>query len=96
LEPPANPGRFRPINGRRIFDLLHAGHHRSGLSSDKWVSRETGGSSGRVFQTLDEVRDAVRDFAARYNAEWLIEKNGYISPLDARAARLDTTFRQAA
>jgi hypothetical protein len=50
----------------------------------------------RVFQTLDEVRDAVRDFAARYNAEWLIEKNGYISPLDARAARLDTTFRQAA
>jgi hypothetical protein len=50
----------------------------------------------RVFQTLDEVRDAVRDFAARYNAEWLIEKNGYISPLDARAARLDTTFRRAA
>ncbi|TDH57430.1 hypothetical protein E2C06_35910 [Dankookia rubra] len=28
-----------------IFDLLHGGYHRSGLSSDKWVSRETGGSS---------------------------------------------------
>jgi transposase InsO family protein len=51
---------------------------------------------GRVFQTIDEVRDAVRDFAARYNAEWLIEKNGYLSPLDARTARLDTTFRRAA
>ena len=51
---------------------------------------------GRVFQTIDEVRDAVRDFAARYNAEWLVEKNGYLSPLDARAARLDTTFRHAA
>ncbi len=51
---------------------------------------------GRVFQTIDEVRDAVRDFAARYNAEWLIEKNGYLSPLDARAARLDTNFRRAA
>lgn len=51
---------------------------------------------GRVFQTIDEVRDAVRNFAARYNAEWLIEKNDYLSPLDARAARLDTTFRSAA
>jgi len=51
---------------------------------------------GRTFQTIDEVRDAVRDFAARYNAEWLIEKNGYLSPLNARAARLDTTFRRAA
>ncbi|HEV7265821.1 MAG TPA: integrase core domain-containing protein [Falsiroseomonas sp.] len=51
---------------------------------------------GRVFQTIDQVRDAVRDFAARYNAEWLIEKNGHLSPLDARAARLDTTFSRAA
>ena len=51
---------------------------------------------GRVFQTIDDVRDAIRDFAARYNAEWLIGKNGYRSPLDARAARLDTTFRRAA
>jgi transposase InsO family protein len=51
---------------------------------------------GRVFQTIDDVRDAVRAFAARYNAEWLIGKNGYRSPLDARAARLDTTFRRAA
>lgn len=51
---------------------------------------------GRVFQTIDEVRDAVRDFGARYNAEWLIEKNGFRSPLDARAAWLDTNFRRAA
>jgi transposase InsO family protein len=51
---------------------------------------------GRVFQTIDEVREAVRAFAARYNAEWLIEKNGYRSPLAARAARLDTTFKRAA
>lgn len=50
----------------------------------------------RIFQTIDEVRDAVPAFAARYNAEWLIEKNGYLSPLDARAARLDTNLRRAA
>jgi transposase InsO family protein len=51
---------------------------------------------GRVFQTIDEVREAVRDFLARYNAAWLIEKNGYLSPLDAPAARLDTNLRRAA
>ncbi|CAH2603513.1 protein of unknown function [Rhodovastum atsumiense] len=31
-------------------------------------------------------RDAVRIFAARYNATWPIEKNGYRSPLGMRAA----------
>jgi hypothetical protein len=34
--------------------------------------------------------------AARYNAEWLMEKNGYISPLDVRITRLDTSLRCAA
>ena len=38
----------------------------------------------------------MRDFATRYNAEWLIEKNGFRSPLDARAARLDTNLKRAA
>ena len=46
---------------------------------------------GRFFQTIDGVRDAVREFVARYNAGWQIEKNGFRSPLDARAVRLDTT-----
>jgi putative transposase len=51
---------------------------------------------GRIFQTIEEVRDAVRAFAARYNAEWLIEKNGYRSPADMRAAWQEETFRRAA
>jgi len=51
---------------------------------------------GRIYQTIDEVRDAVRQFVDRYNPEWLIEKNGYQSPLDARAAWLDATTRRAA
>jgi len=51
---------------------------------------------GRIFQTVDEVRDAVRAFATRYNAEWLIEKNGHRSPGDARAAWHDQSFRRAA
>ena len=41
---------------------------------------------GRIYQTIEDVRDAVRNFVARYNAEWLIEKNGLRSPSDARAA----------
>jgi transposase InsO family protein len=51
---------------------------------------------GRIFETIDEVRDAVRTFAARYNAEWLIEKNGHRSPDAARAAWNEQTLRRAA
>jgi putative transposase len=51
---------------------------------------------GSIFRTIDEVRDAVRAFVARYNAEWLIEKNGHRSPADMRAAWQEQTFRRAA
>jgi hypothetical protein len=51
---------------------------------------------GRVSQTIDEVREAVREFAARSNAEWLIEKNASLSLPGARAAQLDTNLRRAA
>ena len=51
---------------------------------------------GRIYQTIDEVRDAVRDFVARYNAEWLIEKNGLRSPNDTRAASYQSAMRAAA
>jgi putative transposase len=51
---------------------------------------------GRIFQTIDEVRDAARGFLARYNAEWLIEKNGHRSPLDMRAAWDELSVRRAA
>ena len=51
---------------------------------------------GQIYQTRDEVRDAVRDFVARYNAEWPIEKNGLRSPSDTRAARRQAVIRTAA
>jgi putative transposase len=51
---------------------------------------------GRIFQTIDEVRDAVRTFVTRYNAEWLIEKNGHRSPDAMRAAWIEQTLRRAA
>jgi len=51
---------------------------------------------GRIFQTIDDVREAVRAFVARYNAEWLIEKNGHRSPADMRTAWQQETLRHAA
>ena len=48
---------------------------------------------GRIFQTIDDVRDAVRTFVTRYNAEWLIEKNGHRSPDALRAAWIEQTLR---
>ena len=51
---------------------------------------------GRIFQTIDDVRGAVRAFVARYNTEWLVEKNGYRSPADIRATWQEQTFRRAA
>jgi putative transposase len=41
---------------------------------------------GRVFDTIEEVRQAVADFVKLYNDQWLIEKNGYLSPCQAREA----------
>jgi len=39
---------------------------------------------GRTFDTIEEVRQAVVDFVELYNDQWLIEKNGYLSPCQAR------------
>lgn len=41
---------------------------------------------GRAFKNLEEVRQAVAEFVELYNEQWLIEKNGYRSPLAAREA----------
>lgn len=51
---------------------------------------------GRIYQTIDDVRAAVRAFVARYNAQWLIAKNAYRSPDNARSAWDQALFRQAA
>jgi hypothetical protein len=51
---------------------------------------------GRVFHSIDEAREAVRDCIARCKAAWLIEKNGSLSPLDARAKRMDAKRPRAA
>jgi len=39
---------------------------------------------GRVYQTVDELRTAVDKFVNLYNAEWRIERLGFVSPTEAR------------
>ena len=39
---------------------------------------------GRIYRNIAELRDAVRDFVELYNAQWIVEKNGYLSPAQAR------------
>jgi len=39
---------------------------------------------GRVFRNVKEVRAAVGAFIARYNCEWRVEKNSFLSPLEIR------------
>jgi len=45
---------------------------------------------GRIFKNLEEVKQAVSDFVELYNHQWLVEKNGYLSPQDARRAHYES------
>lgn len=41
---------------------------------------------GQVFRTAEEVRQAVGKFIERYNREWRVEKNNFLSPCQMREA----------
>jgi len=51
---------------------------------------------GRIFRNVEEVRQAVAEFVERYNAEWRVEKNGFVSPGEARQAWLAALTQEAA
>jgi transposase InsO family protein len=51
---------------------------------------------GRIYQTIDDVRAAVRKFFELYNAQWLIEKNGLRSPRQTRFAWKKADMKHAA
>ncbi len=42
---------------------------------------------GRVYQTLEEVRQAVAAFVKRYNEQWRVEKLDFLTPREARGQR---------
>lgn len=39
---------------------------------------------GRTFRNVEDLREAVGAFVERYNAHWLVEKMGFVSPRRAR------------
>ena len=41
---------------------------------------------GRIYRNIAELRNAVRGFVEQYNAQWIVEKNGYLSPAQAHQA----------
>lgn len=41
---------------------------------------------GRVFRTVEDVREAVKTFVELYNSQWRVEKNGFRSPDEIRQA----------
>lgn len=51
---------------------------------------------GKAFRNIEEVRRAVGKFVEDYNAEWRVEKNGFVSPREARQAWLAALAREAA
>jgi putative transposase len=51
---------------------------------------------GRIYRTIDDVRAAVWEFFERYNAAWLIEKNGLRSPRQTRIASEKAFMKQSA
>jgi putative transposase len=43
---------------------------------------------GQHFQTLEDAKKAIGGFIARYNADWLIERLKFRSPIEARQAEV--------
>jgi transposase InsO family protein len=51
---------------------------------------------GRDYRTVGELDAAVGRFVETYNNEWLVEKLGFVSPLQAKAARREAALTKAA
>jgi len=41
-----------------------------------------------TFDTIEQLRQALLDFKRRYNEQWLIERHGFRTPAQVRAAQL--------
>ena len=50
---------------------------------------------GRIYRSIAELRDAVRDFVELYNAQWIVEKNGYLSPASSSSGVARRDLNQA-
>ncbi len=44
----------------------------------------------RLYEDVDDLRQAVIEFTRRYNSEWLIERHGHMTPREACVAAKET------
>ena len=50
----------------------------------------------RTFDTVEELRRALLDWAELYNERWMIQRHGYISPAQRRREHYAATEQRAA
>jgi putative transposase len=50
----------------------------------------------RTFDTVEQLRRALLDWAELYNERWMIQRHGYISPAQRRREYYAATEKQAA
>ena len=73
-----------PGPGRSRWSQYLSDHGKFGLKQQaSSIGRR---STGRIYRNIEELRNAVRGFVEQYNAQWLVEKNDYLSPAQARQA----------
>jgi putative transposase len=99
LRPPANPGRFKAelrflgVEGSPAFVRQPEGNGvaerfiRTLKENFLWV---------HTFDTIEELRCALRDFVAHHNATWLVARHGYRTPDQVRADRRSLARTDAA
>jgi len=51
--------------------------------------------SDRKSPAIEELRQALLEFRETYNATWLIERHGFMSPADFRQRQLQTVANAA-
>ncbi len=65
----------------------------NGVIERFWKTLKKQVLEGRIYQTLDDLRKALREFVDLYNRHWRLEKLGGHTPEETRQAWLS---RQAA
>ena len=81
-----SPTGWQVLHGVHAVDMLFAGAGAIGVADRGYRTLKEQIIHGRIYRNIAELRDAVRDFVELYNAQWIVEKNGYLSPAQARQA----------
>src|SRR5580658_8794198 len=84
------PGRNR-MPGDRSFAVLRARPEGNGVAERFIRTLKENLLWVRTFDTIEELRAALVEFATRYNETWLVARHGYRTPAQVRVdqCRLD-------